>query len=78
MDGRFLIRTNEGGATNFKLVQAPVNNPGRANWKDLIPHRETTLIDGLDLSATTWWCMSAKTRCGASVSGTASPERSTT
>ncbi|CAN5642599.1 oligopeptidase B [soil metagenome] len=49
MDGRFLIRTNEGGATNFKLVQAPVNNPGRANWRALIPHRETALIDGLDV-----------------------------
>ena len=49
MDGRFLIHTNEGGATNFKLVTAPVKAPGRANWRELVPHRRTALIDGVEV-----------------------------
>lgn len=49
MDDRFLIRTNDGGATNFKLVTAPVSSPGRSNWTDLVAHRRTTLIDGIDV-----------------------------
>ncbi len=34
-----IIRTNAGKAEDFKLVVAPLANPGRANWRDLIPHR---------------------------------------
>jgi oligopeptidase B len=48
-NGRFLIRTNEGGATNFKLVQAPVSNPSRRNWKDVVAHRDSVLLDGFDV-----------------------------
>jgi oligopeptidase B len=36
---QFIIRTNEGGAEDYKLVTAPVANPGKENWTDLIPHR---------------------------------------
>src|SRR5665213_1246251 len=34
-----IIRTNAGGAEDYKLVQAPLANPALENWKDLVPHR---------------------------------------
>jgi oligopeptidase B len=34
----FYIRTNK-GATNFRVVTAPDNDPGEKNWKELIAHR---------------------------------------
>jgi oligopeptidase B len=48
-DGRFVIRTNADGANNFKLVTAPESDPSRASWRDLVPHRETVLLDGFDV-----------------------------
>ena len=36
---RFIIRTNLGGATDFKLMQAPVADPSRANWQEWVEHR---------------------------------------
>jgi oligopeptidase B len=43
---RFVIRTNVDGALDFKLVEAPEHAPGRANWRDLIPHEPGRLIVG--------------------------------
>lgn len=34
-DARFIIRTNADGATNFKLVTAPVSSPDRSHWQDV-------------------------------------------
>jgi oligopeptidase B len=34
-----VIRTNADKAEDFKVVLAPLANPGRENWRDLIPHR---------------------------------------
>ena len=48
-DGRFVIRTNAGGANNFKLVTAPEGDPSPANWRDLVPHRDSVLLDGFDV-----------------------------
>ncbi|WNG42724.1 S9 family peptidase [Archangium minus] len=45
---QFYILTNSGGR-NFRVVTAPVKSPGRANWKELIPHREAVLLQGLSL-----------------------------
>jgi len=45
-DGRFVIHTNADGAIDFKLVTAPEDAPGRANWKDWIPHRPGHYIMG--------------------------------
>ncbi|MCE9649612.1 MAG: S9 family peptidase [Parvibaculum sp.] len=42
--GRFLILTNAEGAEDFKLVEAPIATPGRAHWRDLVPHRAGTLV----------------------------------
>ncbi|MCA1604759.1 MAG: prolyl oligopeptidase family serine peptidase, partial [Acidobacteria bacterium] len=48
--GLFYIRTNQ-GAKNFRLVTAPVSNPGKANWKEIIPHRLAVKINDIDLFA---------------------------
>ena len=39
----FLIRTNSGGRT-FRLVAAPVLNPQRSNWRELIPNRPSVML----------------------------------
>lgn len=38
-DGRFLIHTNADDALDFKVVEAPLEDPSRANWRDWAPHR---------------------------------------
>lgn len=45
---RFVIRTND-RAMNFRLVTAPVTNPDRAHWDELVPHREDVLLEGFEL-----------------------------
>ncbi len=42
--GLLYIRTNADGAEDFKVVTAPVDNPGAENWTDLVPHRQGVLI----------------------------------
>ncbi|WP_339333280.1 S9 family peptidase [uncultured Maricaulis sp.] len=44
---RYYFRTNADGAVDFKIVSAPIGNPGRENWEDFIPHRPGTLINGV-------------------------------
>ena len=34
-----LIQTNADGAEDFKIAVAPLATPGRAHWRDLVPHR---------------------------------------
>jgi oligopeptidase B len=41
---RFLILTNADGAEDFKISEAPIDAPGRANWRDLVPHRPGSLV----------------------------------
>src|SRR5690606_24292788 len=43
-DGLLYIRTNADGAEDFKVVTAPVDQPGAENWMDLIPHQQGVLI----------------------------------
>ena len=45
----FYILTNKDNAFNFKLMKAPVENPGMEHWVDLIPHRNDVLLEDLDL-----------------------------
>ena len=47
--GRWVIRTNAGGATNFKLVTAPSDATSRAQWQDLLPHDPAVFIEGFEL-----------------------------
>ena len=44
----FYIRTNK-GATNFRVVTAPVSDPSEKNWKEFVAHRPAVKIDGIDL-----------------------------
>jgi oligopeptidase B len=48
--GRFLIRVNDTGR-NFRLVEAPVDSPGRESWRELVPHRPEVMLEGLDAFA---------------------------
>jgi oligopeptidase B len=47
-DDRFLIRTNDQGR-NFRLVWAPVSDPRRENWQEIIPHRPDVMLAGVDV-----------------------------
>ena len=42
----FVILTNADGAEDFKIVTAPLAAPGRAQWRDLVPHRPGRMIIG--------------------------------
>ena len=43
--GTFYLRTNAGGATNFKVMTAPVADP--ATWADLVPYDPAVAVEGL-------------------------------
>jgi oligopeptidase B len=43
----FFIVTND-NAKNFKLVKAPVSNPSKENWVDVIPHSDSVRIDSVE------------------------------
>jgi oligopeptidase B len=47
-NGLFFIRVNDTGR-NFRLVTAPVENPGTENWSELIPHRPEVMLEEADL-----------------------------
>lgn len=44
---KFLIRTNW-NAKNFRLMECPLDKTGSAQWKEVIPHREDVLIQGIE------------------------------
>ncbi|HEY9101531.1 S9 family peptidase [Chitinimonas sp.] len=44
----FYIRINDTGR-NYRLVKAPVADPARANWQELLPERADVMLEGLDL-----------------------------
>ena len=46
--GDFLIRTNDHGR-NFRVVRAPVDDPGPSSWQEMVPHRDGVMIEGLDV-----------------------------
>ncbi len=39
-----IIHTNAEGAEDFKIMLAPLSNPERNSWRELVPHRPGTLI----------------------------------
>ncbi len=45
---KFYIRTNL-DAKNFRLMATPENATTKENWKEVIPHREDVLLEGMDL-----------------------------
>jgi oligopeptidase B len=46
----FYIVTND-QAVNFRLMKAPISNPSRANWTEVIPHRPEVKLDDVDAFA---------------------------
>jgi oligopeptidase B len=44
------IVTNDRGR-NFRLVKAPVADCGEARWEEVVPHREDTMLEGVDVFA---------------------------
>jgi oligopeptidase B len=47
---KFLIVTND-GAKNFRLMAAPVANPARASWTDVVPERADVRLNFVDVHA---------------------------
>jgi oligopeptidase B len=43
-NNHFLIKTNIGGAEDYKIAWVPVSDPAQANWTDLVPHRPGCFI----------------------------------
>lgn len=41
---RFVILTNADGAIDFKLMLADASRPGRAGWREIVPHRPGRFI----------------------------------
>jgi len=46
----FYIRTNA-GAPNYRLVTAKVADPSRAQWKEVLAHREDVVLENVDIFA---------------------------
>jgi oligopeptidase B len=46
--GYFFIRTNSGGRT-FRLVCAPVADPRRSNWWEIVPNRTDVMLAGVEV-----------------------------
>lgn len=47
--GRWVIRTNDAGAKNFKIVTAPTDATARSQWTDWVAHDDTVLVEGFEL-----------------------------
>ena len=43
----FYVRVNDTGR-NFRLVKAPVSDPGSKNWQEVVPQRTDVMLDGTD------------------------------
>lgn len=41
----FYVHTNAGDAVDFKIVRAPVDNPGREHWEDWLAHDPGTYLE---------------------------------
>ena len=47
----FYIRTNGDGLRHYRLVVAPVTDPGKPRWTEILPHRDDVMLDDLDVFA---------------------------
>jgi oligopeptidase B len=45
---RFLVLTND-GATNFRVMAAPVSSPGRDSWTEVVPERPGVRLNFIDV-----------------------------
>lgn len=44
-----LYITTNWEAQNFRLMETTLDKPGKENWKEVIPHRTETLLEGVEL-----------------------------
>jgi oligopeptidase B len=47
-DDQFYFVTND-DAKNFKLMRAPVSEPSKKNWKEILPHRDSVKLDRIEV-----------------------------
>ena len=47
----FYVRTNGDGLRNYRLVTAPVTDPGKERWTEILPHRDDVMLEDLDVFA---------------------------
>ena len=45
-DGRLFILANADGCDDFKIMEAPLENPARANWRVVTAHKKGRMITG--------------------------------
>jgi oligopeptidase B len=50
---RFFIRTNDKGP-NFRVVTAPIAEPGARNWRQVVGHRPLVMLEEVDLFRDFW------------------------
>jgi oligopeptidase B len=48
--GAFFVRINDTGR-NFRVVMMAAGDSRRENWKEIVPHREDVMIEGIDVFA---------------------------
>jgi len=49
--GDTLYIVTNSDAVNFRLAAAPLDTPGRAHWREVVPHRDDVKLDGVDAFA---------------------------
>jgi oligopeptidase B len=45
---KFYIRTND-RAKNFRLMEAPLGDPSKKSWVEVIPHRDDVFLEGFEI-----------------------------
>jgi len=46
---KLLILTNADRAEDYKIMEAPLDKPGRKNWRDLVPYKRGCMITGMGI-----------------------------
>ena len=49
VEGNYFVIYNNHQAKNFKLSQAPIANPGINSWTDIIPHKDSALLENVEI-----------------------------
>ena len=52
-EGEFYIRTNDRGR-NFRVVRAPLADPSRTHWREVVAHRPLVMLEEVDLFKDFW------------------------
>ena len=48
-EDHFYLLTNKDNAINFKLMRTPISKTTKENWEDVIPHRDSTLLEDFSI-----------------------------